>query len=175
MSTSNFYTQNNFPLYALSSDEFCEKKCNECEEYFGKDEDVCPICGGELTEVFNESWYEDEVNSIECDLDNLNDELEFFDVKMKYGYYDGVQLYVTETYHADMCGFDVDEIDNPNVENEDTKYYFDMCRSKCIIKFKSEYKKLLKMLDKFAKSHGMVKLALYAVFGNGEAVYTICA
>lgn len=175
MSTSNFWSQENFPLYALMYDNYYEKRCDECGEYFDKDEDVCPICGGELKEFFNDISYDMDVEDIIDDLEKLNEKLTFFDVIIKDGYYEGIQLYVKESYYADICGFYVDEIDNPNVDNEDTKYYFDLCRSKCIIKFKREYKKLLKMLDAFAKEHGMYKLSVYARFSNGETWYSICA
>lgn len=175
MSTSNFWSQENFPLYALMYDNYYAKTCDECGECFEKDEDVCPICGGELTEFFDDVSYEMDVEDIKDDLENLNEKLTFFDVIIKCGYYEGIQLYVKESYYADICGFDVDEIDNPNVDNEDTKYYFDLCRSKCIIKFKREYKKLLKMLDAFAKEHGMYKLSVSARFDNGETWYSICA
>lgn len=176
MSTSNFWSQKNFPLYALMDDNYYEKRCDECGEYFEMDEEVCPLCGSELTEVFNDFLYDDDVDLIKQDLeDKINSKLTFFDVIIKCGYYEGIQLYVKESYYADICGFDVDEIDNPNVDNEDTKDYFDLCRSKCIIKFKREYKKLLKMLDDFAKEHGMYKLSVYAIFSNGETWYSICA
>lgn len=172
MSCPNFETQSLFPLYVLEQDNYYYKHCDECCEDFGEDEaDVCPYCGNELGEArFDDYLWEDDFYSIRSDLEKANYELKFFEIKVVSGHWADAQLIVTLTKDADYCGFDIDG-DAENVDNYNTHWYFDCCRSECIRKFNAEINKVRKIMDKVADEHFMTKLKCIGVFSNGEAVY----
>ena len=80
MATSNYRTQKYFDLYAT----------NDCELY---DED--------FNEFYFDNWlYED----IKSQLDKFNNKLQFFDIELKDGYYNGLQTFVTE--NNKLCYYD---------------------------------------------------------------------
>lgn len=163
MSASNFYTQDDFPLYALMPSEFAVNFCTNCDTYFAHDETACPCCGSTNIEEREDEWeYYDLAHDIMHDLEELNNGLTFFEVKALSGYYEGLQLYV-EHLHYD----DIKEIDN-----DDAHYFFDCCRSVCLRKYRSEYNRLLKILKQFAEEHCMIQLAVSARFSNGETWYS---
>lgn len=92
-------------------------------------------------------------------MEDLNDNLIFHSMEFKSGYYDGVQLYVNTT-------------ENPHeLDNEDCKYYFDMCRSQAIRKYEAEIRKINKWMKKVAVMYGWKKLNCLGVFSSGEAIY----
>ena len=92
-------------------------------------------------------------------MENLNDNLTFHHLEFKSGYYDGVQIYV-------------DEFENPHeLDNEDCRYYYDMCRSQAVRKYEAEIRKINKWMDKVATEYGWRKLHCLGIFSNGEAIY----
>lgn len=92
-------------------------------------------------------------------IEKFNDDLTFHSLEFKSGYYDGVQLYVNTT-------------ENPHeLDNEDCKYYFDMCRSQAIRKYNAEINKINKWMKKVAVMYGWKKLNCLGVFSSGEAIY----
>lgn len=92
-------------------------------------------------------------------MENLNDSLFFHKITFESGYYDGVQLYV-------------EELENPHeLDNEDCRYYYDMCRSQAIRKYDAEIRKINKWMDKVATEYGWRKLHCLGIFSNGEAIY----
>ena len=92
-------------------------------------------------------------------MEDFNNELTFHSMEFKCGYYDGVQLYVNTT-------------ENPHeLDNEDCRYYFDMCRSQAIRKYDAEIRKINKWMEKVAVEYGWRKLHCLGVFSNGEAIY----
>ena len=92
-------------------------------------------------------------------MEKLNDDLIFHELELKSGYYEGIQIFVGE-------------LENPHeLDNEDCRYYYDMCRSQAIRKYDAEIRRINKWLEKVAVEHGWRKLHCLGVFSNGEAVY----
>ena len=173
MGTANFYSMKNFDLWAISDSEFYSKRCPECYCSMENDADACSECNTDLTDVkpdFDEysadEFRYDLVNSIDAENENLL----FHRITIRGGYYDGLQLYVNLTSDADQAGFT--ENGPEYVENDDTRYYFDLCRSAAIRKYQAEQRKVNRILAKIGRAHGMEKLAIYARFSNGETWYT---
>lgn len=158
MSTPNFYTQRNFSLYVqsfepMSKEEFQAEEIDYCESY----EDYL-----EYVEEERRFFYEDIIegyDGFKAVMENFNDTLVFHELEFRGGYYDGIQLYVKEK-------------DNPHeLDNEDCRYYYDMCRSKAIRKYDAEVRKINKWMDKTAVMYGWRKLHCLGIFSNGEAIY----
>jgi hypothetical protein len=161
----------NFDLWAVGSDRFYSKRCPECE--YHQDGDICELCGADLTDIepeFDELaemfFYED----ILADLEEINAGLLFHEITIESGYYEGLQLYVTLNHAADNAGFT--ESGPEYLDNYNSQYYFDLCRSAAIRKYEAEQRKINKILAKIGRAYGMDKLAIYARFSNGETWYT---
>ena len=78
---------------------------------------------------------------------NFNDTLVFHKIVFMSGYYEGLQLYVEE------------EAENPReLDNEDCRYYYNMCRSQAIRKYSAEIRKINRWMDKIAPEYGWKKL-----------------
>lgn len=86
MATGNFYTMENFPLYAYLEDDW---------DWF-EEEEFC-------------SFITEEVNELNCDLT-------FFKVSLKSGYYAGVQFYVDDLHNLDRYGWEYWSNDDCNYE-----------------------------------------------------------
>ena len=173
MPTANFRTPLNFPLYARSDDEFYSRYCDKCGEAHELDCDICPTCGGTLSapyydEVEAMSFYDD----VQMKLDELNEALAFHEIVLRGGYYAGVQLDVKLSKDADAAGFD--EVRGAEyVDNESTRYYFDMPRSRAVRKYEAEQRKVSRLLAKIAREYGFDCLVATATFSNGETSYSI--
>lgn len=175
MSTPNFYNQKDFKLFVQSfepvSIEEYEKEYfmesflyDEWKEADEEDkDDILERAYNEDMESWNEIFYEDlydGADGFKDVMEDFNDTLAFLKVEFKSGYYDGVQLYVSL------------ESENPyELDNDDCRYYFDDCRSKCIRKFESEINKVNKWMEKVATQYGWRELICLGIFSNGEAVY----
>lgn len=146
MSTANFYTMENFPLYCIGDDAFYYED-EEGKEYY--DEDEAQYFYDNLTEI----------------LEGINNNLLFHKITLKSGYYSGMQFYVEEIH-------DTLEDLKKYWNNEDCKYQFDLCKSQTIRKYQSEINKINKILKKLAKEHGFNKYGVSAKFSNGEVWYT---
>ena len=113
-------------------------------------------------EFWYQEFYEDLFNGYDGFkevMEKFNDSLMFHSLEFKSGYYDGVQLYIKE-------------MENPhNLYNEDCKYYYDMCRSQAIRKYKAEINKINKWMKKVAVEYGWKKIKCLGIFSNGEAIY----
>lgn len=175
MSAPNFYTMPLFPLYVYDDENFYHTYCPDCFEPIDEeDPDECPLCGAQLgyeDRHFHHAeadYFFDTVNEA---IDEVNSELSFFRISLKSGYYAHAQFYVTLTDHADSAGFTAEAFDFSDVENEDTHYYFDCCRSVAIRKFEREQRKVEKALENLANEYGFEKLSCVGIFSNGEAVY----
>lgn len=108
MATANFIYNENFPIVAISDEQY--------EEFF--------------------SGYEDLEDFVTDFFKPLN--LVFFRPKLSSGYYEGVQIL-----------FEV--VGDPNeMSNDETQYWFGMCRSKAIRAYKSEINKINRKIDKLA-------------------------
>ena len=182
MSCPNFETQENFKLFLWDferpTDEVLNKNILETDEnkyILETDEDVTNV--SDITESmrneYAESIYEREYRDIVDNfsetirdiLHTLKRELQFFEVTLKDGYYCGLQFYVEET--GNMRYIDVE-----NVDNEDTRYYYNMCKSEFLRKYYSEINFInKKLLPKLAKFFSFEEYYCRGIFSNGEAVY----
>lgn len=101
--------------------------------------------------------HDDMVYDVEGAFETLN--LKFHKVKVLAGYYEGAQIVF-------------EEIHDPNeMDNDDTRYYFDMCRSKAIRAYDAEIRKINRRIDKFCKEGVWEKLGVVGRFSNGETIY----
>ena len=170
MSTANFWTMKNFPLWAKDFYEDC-KICPECKVAQDIDNDECEFCGCNLSDVEAENFYDEFeaqyiCGEIDKELDNINNDLLFHKIELKDGYYSGVQFY------CETKDFDEDKNGELNLDNYDAHYYYDMCRSQARRKYKAEIKKINKILKKVATSYGFEAYGVSARFSNGETWYT---
>ena len=180
MSCPNFETQKNFNLYLWDFTRPNDEILNDNiihSEYFEDVTNVSDITES-MRDEYAESMYEWECRDI---IDNfsstVNDilhtfkrELKFFEITLKDGYYCGLQFYVEEKgYLKDyICTDNIEE----DVTNEDTRYYFDMCKSEFIRKYYSEINFInKKLLPKLAKFFNFEEYYCGGIFSNGEAVY----
>ena len=182
MSCPNFETQENFKLFLWDferpSDEELNKYILETDENkytLEIDEDVTNV--SDITESMRDKYAElmyewdcrdiidnfsETVNDI---LHTLKRELNFFEVTLKDGYYCGLQFYVEET--GNMRYIDVEDVDN-----EDTRYYYDMCKSEFLRKYNSEINFInKKLMPKLAKFFSFEEYYCGGMFSNGEALY----
>lgn len=110
-------------------------------------------------ETYEEIYFDhdDMVYDVEGAFETLN--LKFHKVKVLSGYYEGAQIVFEEVY-------------NPNeMDNDETRYYFDMCRSKAIRAYDAEVRKINRRIDKFCKESVWEKLGVVGCFSNGETIY----
>ena len=129
MATANFIYNENFPIVAISDEQY--------EEFFSDCEDM-----------------EDFVADLFKPLNLI-----FFRPKLSPGYYEGVQIL-----------FEV--VGDPNeMSNDETQYWFGMCRSKAIRAYKSEINKINRKIDKLVDYSIWMKLSIRGLFSNGECVY----
>ena len=173
MSTSNFYSMKNFPLWAISDSDFYTKRCPECYCSFEPDADECSECNTDLSDVepdFDEFAADEYRYELLNSIKQENENLLFHKITIRAGYYDGLQLYVHLTNYADQAGFT--ENGPEYVDNESCRYYLDMFRSQAIRKYQAEQRKVEKALERLGRAYGMDKLGIYARFSNGETWYT---
>lgn len=173
MSCPNFETQENFKLFLWDferpNDEVLNENILETNDEVTSIEDITESMRDEYAEsMYN--WecsdiidnFSETVNDI---LHTLKRELQFFEITLKDGYYCGLQFYVEET--GNMRYIDVE-----NVDNEETRYYYDMCKSEFLRKYNSEINFInKKLLPKLAKFFSFEEYYCGGVFSNGEALY----
>lgn len=159
MSTCNFRTMDDFDLVVMSNEkmlnvflgeEFIEEKRWRKGENF---EDYDPMDDIDLAwDLFKED--------IEPLLDDLNDELEWYNIDWRSGYYDGVQFYI-DTEWLPIDGWFDDEC-----------YFQFGCSKEEVIKRIAEEKKIINdFLENMIKDYGFERIRCVGTFSNGEAVY----
>lgn len=177
MSTPNFHTQKNFSLYIqafepISLEEY-EAEEFQYDDYHYPEYEVAVSdewkkhilekSYNETMQFWNETFYDDILNGYDGfkgKMEEFNDTLTFHEIVFKSGYYDGVQLYVEE------------KEENPHeLDNEDCRYYYDMCRSQAIRKYDAEIHKINRWMEKVAPEYGWRELHCLGIFSNGEAIY----
>lgn len=161
MSAVNFATMENFPLYVLNN-ATCPV-CPSCGAPRDDDNgDTCPECGyhGEPEEVCDPCEDAYNARALSAAADTINDELAFFRVSVRSGYYYGMQFYVEEP-----------ELSPEELDNEYCWYIWDMCRSVAIRRRAAEIRKVNRWLEKMSKEYGMMKLVCVGRFSNGECLY----
>lgn len=176
MSTPNFHTQKNFKLYIqsfepISIEEYQKEYFQDDDRTFSEYEattdeywkkHLLEKSYNNAMEFWNDIFYTDIYEG--CDgfkevMEDFNNTLIFHEITFKSGYYDGVQLYVEEK-------------ENPHeLDNDDCKYYYDMCRSQAIRKYDAEINKINRFMDKVASQYGWKELHCLGIFSNGEAIY----
>lgn len=161
MGANNFQTQGKFPLYA-AEDAMC-KVCPSCGCRVDAEETHCWDCGLALADTVEE--YDEFANSefyreVEKVLEARNEGYRFHEIELKCGYYSGVQLYVNEKYEVET------------MDNYCCKYEFGECFSKSLRRYRAEYRRVLRDMDKIAKEFGFMKLSCVGRFSNGETIYT---
>lgn len=165
MSCPNFETQRDFDLFVFSvdmpDDDYIKDwaDANECDV---EDFDFYDFADMEYRcEIDNFKW------ELKHALNHFKRSLQWHEITLKNGYYDGIQMYVEET--TGWC-------DVEDMTNEDTRYEFDMCRSEFLRKYRSEQNFINnKLLPYIAERTGFRKLNCLGVFSNGEAVYEYAA
>ena len=148
MATSNFKPQPLFPMYVVDDDYFNIYRYNDeaREDHY----------------EFDEVFYQEIKNKIK----DFSDKLEFFDITLQAGYYEGAQIYI-----EDRHGFNGGE----DWDNEDCQYWFYMCRSKAIRTYNSEIRRINKWLKTEMEHIGFRNLEVVARFDNGETIYRYVA
>lgn len=162
MATSNFITQDDFPLYVMDDPTYLV--CSACGEVCEEGEDCCPICGESLSTCFDDLAAEELIDEMKTYIGEANEQLTAYEIQIKSGYYTGLQLYVVELLP--------DPSDYPDFDNSDAHYYFDMCLSKAKRFHAAQKRKTIRLMDQIASQMGMDKLGIYARFSNGETWYT---
>lgn len=110
-------------------------------------------------ETYEEIYFDqdDMMYDVEGAFENLD--LKFHEVKVRAGYYEGAQIVF-------------EEIHNPNeMDNEETRYYFDMCRSKAIRVYDAEVRKINRRIDELCKEGVWGKFGVVGRFSDGSCVY----
>ena len=160
MSAPNFMTMKDFPLFVTET-PYC-KLCPECGCTCASDAKECDECGTNLEgiqAVYDEITDNDNCTEMVRAAEKLNKGLLFFKVTVESGRYVGIQFYVEEK-------------NNPNeLDNDDCRYEWDLCRSKAIRKYDAEKRRLNKALRKAANELALTELVCTAIFSNGEAIY----
>jgi len=176
MSCPNFETQEEFKLYLWDYTRPCDDVINDNiihTEFFEDVSDVSDITE-EMRDKYCESereWEYDDIirffnGTVKEVLHTLNRELQFFKVILKDGHYGGLQFFVEEDNE------NLSYVDVSDITNEDTRYYFDMCKSEFIRKYNSEINFINnKLLPKLAKIYNFEEYYCGGIFSNGEAVY----
>lgn len=153
MSTPNFETMENFPLYVWQLNRM--PKQEELEE-------------NDMTEQeYIEMEYSDQYENMKYTIQDLvkKNPLQFHKIEIKDGHYVGIQLYVDD--ENDGYGLPTDH------DNESCRIIWDMCRSKAIRAYNSEVNKVKRILKKIADLTGLTEIECMGVFSNGEAIYSV--
>ena len=173
MSCPNFVTQENFKLFLWDFERPTDEKLNEyileVNEEITSIEDITESMRDDYAANMYEWECDDIINFFSRTVDNmLHDfkrDLKFFEITLRDGHYYGLQFYIEET--ENMSHLDIE-----NLDNEDTRYYFDMCKSEFLRKYKSEVNFInKKLLPKLAEYFGFEEYCCAGVFSNGEAIY----
>lgn len=112
-----------------------------------------------IVAMTSEEWEESYPDS-NWILDKIDEDFIFFRARFKDGYYEGVQLIFDELYNPE------------EMDNEETRYEFDLSRSAAVRKYHSEINKINRMIDKLCKKTEWCKYGVSARFSNGETWYS---
>lgn len=165
MSTANFVSQKDFPLFV--AENIYSKRCPECGCMMGEIDNKCCECGCDLADVsaeYDELGMDDLVDNLNYECKALSKDLNFFKVTVRSGYYTGVQLFVED---GDWGHGDPAELDE-----EECYYYYGLSQSAAQALWDKEMAIVKEGMRKIAENWGMMELACIGVFSNGEAVYS---
>lgn len=172
MATGNFIdSPAPFPIYAIEEEELQRWVCPDCETYLGRDGDgwTCPACGCHTASPEDDACWRSEWQE-QNDWNEMAEELEevsgvplFHRVSLRSGCYTGAQVLV-------------EVADDPReMDNEECRYAWDLCRSEAIRAYGVEQRRICRALERFASTHGFVKLSVCGRFSSGETCYTMVA
>lgn len=125
--------------------------------------------GEEMTEEIFQIEEQFMMEDAEQLAEQFTESLKFHTVSVEAGYYMSYQFYVEERYN-DL--FDLEKSSDYCLDNEDARYYFDMCRSEVIRRADSEKRRIRKWLNSL-RNNGFNLVHCMGRFSNGEAVYSI--
>lgn len=157
MGTCNFWTMDDFDLVVMSDEMLCKNYLGDefIAERMEEIEDYDPIGDIELAwDLFNEDMNE------WSGMDEVNDTLLWYNIRLKSGYYDGVQFYI-DTEWLPIEGWD----------DEECEYYFDRNKEETKKMIEEEKERINKFLDEMVTLFGFERIRCVGVFSNGEAVY----
>lgn len=160
MSTPNFRTMKDFPLWVVEDEEVCKYSLGTEDEYGNPyTEYSCDdinlawdIFWGEMGDVY--------IDSIQNEINKLNDTLKWYKVELKSGYYNGVQIYVDTKWY-----------DISNWDDEDCDVEFDLNKADTIKMIDCEKNNINEWFKEIPKQYGFEELICLGVFSNGEAIY----
>ena len=162
MSCPNFMSMKDFPL--IVSEDYYIKVCPECGLTNDSKSDKCDDCGCGLTDVsaiYYDCKNEYIFKEMEKVAERLNAAQPFYEVTIESGHYCGLQFYVSENY------WKIEQMDN-----QESKEEFGMCRSKMLRQYKSAGNLIRRELRKAKQDLGSYELGIVARFSNGETMYT---
>ena len=161
MSTSNFYSQKDFPLIAA-----IYEKPDDIEAYEKE-------TGDPYDETNDSYWYyEDMANDMNEAADDINEELKFYKVETRSGYYNGIQFYVNEDKVPDYEYTRNHYGEKGADEEAKFDYGDDFENAKAVEKaVEEEQEKVHDWLIETCKRLGLMCLGVSAHFSNGETLY----
>lgn len=156
MSTANFVTMKNFPLWVKSDLDFCYLTLADNDE--------------ETDETYFDEFYQScFIDDVTEELESLTENLTFFKCRVVSGYFTGLQILVEISKYADEAGFT--ENGGEYADDDSCDYYLDMTLAEAEKAFREEVIKVNEALETIGKSNDMTKIACIGVFSNGEAIY----
>lgn len=129
---------------------------------FGTPNYELPIIAIGMGDDEDENYWE--YREAEEDIKEFNNGLNYFEVYLESGYYEGAVFNVRETNDY----IDYDDIDN--YDDYDMEYYFDDTKDNVKKGIAKELEKIKKYLAE-KKECGALELIKVAQFSNGEAIY----
>lgn len=172
MGTCNFKTSDTFRNFCITYEPPSEKEVRDVElEGYTFDFDE-----------HEDTFYDDIRWTFDNDKDNIldNNRIYYFDIKLQYGYYDGVMLEVIPNKTVGNC-YNISELEDP--DNIDSGYLgYNLGNWKPNKIYSSQIKQAIKseinilnkkVLPELAKRLGMKEFKKIGQFSNGEAVYKL--
>ena len=149
-----------------------EEQIKETREANGYDEGISDEQIFQWVTDDNYTWAIEDFSYVKKEvLGELNRELQFFDIILKDGHYIGLQFYVELDKNLYNYGSTADEV-LEYIDNEDSRYYFDMCKSQLKKRLYSEINFInKKVMPLMAQRLGLEKYNCVGIFSNGEAIY----
>ena len=158
MATANFEHPNYGGIWALFPQEV--RVCPECGYLNLDDATRCDDCGADISGVTPEDaedWFEWDLEYAQRDIDKANKGFTFWKLRLASGYCHGAQVIIEP----------IEDIPE-NMDNDECRCSFGMCRSAAIRRSKAEFNRA----DKIRRSIPDIKeLAIVGRFSNGEVIY----
>lgn len=168
MSTPNFQTQTLFDLYVTYNFLQHPYLIDPNTDDYVLDENGDYIINYDIEPFFDNSYFDECKNYIDK---NLNSKLAFFEIGFEYGYYSGIQTFITPKDPNDFDPFDW--LEYP--QYYDTKELFTQFGYNTYIlkrKILAEINLInTKLLPQLKQHYYFDKIKCVGIFSNGEAIY----